>query len=192
MEIGLAKRAMFDDHHCGDECSYWQAGANTILCVVDGLGHGEHAERAAKAAVDYVARHLSESLGDIFAGCDLALRNTRGVAMGIARIEQAAHRLAYAAVNNVRAIVADKDIRTLHGTYGIVGAGYRTLTPQTMHIRPGNLVILHTDGVKESMDLWGYDDAFRADVQRLAQKIIEDWGRQNDDAAVLVYRHRGM
>jgi len=33
----------------------------------------------------------------------------------------------------------------------------------------------------------GYDDALLSDVQELAEKIIEDWGRDTDDAVVLIY-----
>jgi len=68
VRVGTARRALGGETHCGDACGYWRKGGRMMLCMVDGLGHGEHAERAAKAAVAYVSRHLSDSLADIFAG----------------------------------------------------------------------------------------------------------------------------
>jgi len=194
MRVGIAKRALDDAPHCGDQCGYWRRGGKTTLCVVDGLGHGKQAEKAAKAAMHYVAFLLSGSLPDIFAGCDSAVRRTRGVAMGIAVIDERRQTLSYAGVGNTRALVArqpsdespaGQTIR-LSSSYGIVGGGYKTLSPETVQLMPGDLVIMFTDGLVESIGLAGYDDSLRADVQRLAEKMLQDWQRATDDAAVLV------
>jgi len=199
MRVAIAKRALNHDPHCGDECGYWQSGSKTTLCVVDGLGHGEHAERAAKAAVQYVGRHLTESLDELFASSNQALRNTRGVVMGTAVIDEDANTLTYAGIGNTRAMIVgephgkDADGRTiiLSSNYGIVGGGYKTLSSETAPLRAGDLVILYTDGVEETIGVSRYDDALRADLQRLAKRIIKDWGRETDDAAVLVFRYEG-
>jgi len=175
--------------------------------VVDGLGHGPYAEKAARAAIDCVARHCSESLPDIFAVCNEVIRGTRGVAMGIAVIDEETRQLTYAGIGNTRALIVgerppaptgshgDRPFRggaegrpiRMSSNWGIVGGGYKTLTPKTVPLMPGDLVILSTDGVDEAIDLAGYSDALRADLQRLAGKILRDWGRETDDAAVLVF-----
>lgn len=191
MPVAMAKRALNDDPHCGDECAYWQNGGRTTLCMVDGLGHGERAETAARAAVDYVAHHLWEPLADVFAGCDSAIRHTVGVVMGIAVIDEGAGTLTYAGIGNTRAtVVADvaENATGLSSYPGIVGGGYRTLSPEVAPLMPDALVLMYTDGIRERVDLSRYDGGFRADLQRLAEKIIEDWRRGTDDVAVLLYR----
>ncbi|MBL7062629.1 MAG: SpoIIE family protein phosphatase [Anaerolineae bacterium] len=197
MRVAIAKRAFPGDPHCGDECAWWQSGREVTLCIVDGLGHGEHAERTARAAVEYVAGHLAQPLVDIFAGCDQALRRTRGAAMGIAVIDigegedEEAGTLTYAGIGNTRAMIVREacPVVGLSSNYGIVGGGYRKLTPETVGLKPGDLVILTSDGIKEQCDILAYGDALRGDVQRLAEKILQDWGRETDDAAVLVFRN---
>lgn len=158
------------------------------LCIVGGLGHGEHAETTAKAAVDYVADHISEPLADIFAGCDSAIHHTRGVAMGIALIDEEARTLTYAGIGDTCALIVGEESVRLDSNPGIVGGGYRRLSPEAVPLPPGALVIMYTDGLKNTTSVSGYDDGLRADLPHLAEKILQDWGRENDDAAVLVFR----
>ncbi|RLC76082.1 MAG: hypothetical protein DRJ03_21380 [Chloroflexi bacterium] len=194
MQVAITKRPFLGETHCGDECAYWQGNGKVTLCIVDGLGHGEHAERAAQAAVEYVAGHLGESLADIFAGCDAALRSTRGVAMGIAVIDEEAETLTYAGIGNTRIMIirGAQPVIHLSSNYGIVGGGYRKLTPETVELHPGDLVILSSDGIKERCDLLAYGDALRGGAQQLGERILQDWGRETDDAAVLVFRSEVM
>ncbi len=191
MRVGIAVRALNDAPHCGDMCRYWQHGRMITICVVDGLGHGVYAERAAQAAVNYVSRHLTVPLADIFAGCDQALRRTRGVAMGLAVIDEAAEALSYAGIGNPRAIVVGEGISRLRNDYGIVGSGYSALSAETISFRRGDLIILATDGVVETVDLSTYDTTEPCDEQQLANRILRDWRRDTDDDAVLVGRSEG-
>jgi len=158
--------------------------------MADGLGHGPFAEKAARAAVEYVAGHLAEPLPALFAGCDQAIRRTRGVALGVAVVDEEAGRLTHAGVGNTRAMIVrgGRVVFHLSSNYGIVGAGYRKLTPETVPLSPGDLVILYTDGIKGRVDVSAYHDAQRGDVGQLAERILQDWGRETDDAAVLVFR----
>ena len=171
MQVAIAKRALHNAPHCGDQCAYWQSDIKMALCMADGLGHGEHAQKAAKAAVDYAAGHLWEPLPTLFAGCDRALRHTRGVAMGIAIVDQQAGRLTYLGVGNPRAVVVGTRNLWLSNNHGIVGAGCKTLSSQTVPLCSGDLVILASDGVEEMIDLSGYDDVLREDVEQLAKRI---------------------
>jgi hypothetical protein len=187
MNIGFAKRAFFNETHCGDQFSHWQHDGKTLLCMVDGLGHGIEAEKAAKAALDYVSMNLSKPLAELFFGCDQALRKTRGVAMEIAIVDPAAEMLTYAGIGNTRAIIYREPPVYLVGNYGIVGGGYKTLSPTTISLSPFDLVILFTDGLPENIDLSGYGNILLGNVSRLAEKILLDWRSEIDDAAVAVF-----
>ena len=189
MKIATVKHALDNAPYCGDECGYWEEGEKTILCTIDGLGHGKDAEIAAKAAVNYIACHLSESLQEIFAGCDRKLRKTRGVVMGIAVIDEEKSELTYAGIGNTHAIVVNSKTFRLDSDYGIIGAGFKKLIPETLEIGERALVIMFTDGVEELMDLSRYD-LLAGDVHELAEMILRDWRIERDDAAVMVYRRR--
>jgi len=148
VQIGIAKRPL-EEPHCGDQAGWWARHGATLLCMVDGLGHGRGAEHVAMAALKFVGRHRHEPLRDIVALCDEALRDTRGVAMGLAVVDPRAGALTYAAIGNIRALVVGERNTRLSSNYGIVGGGYRRLTPETVSLAGDELVILATDGVRE-------------------------------------------
>jgi len=64
---------------------------------------------------------------------------------------------------------------------------YATLRPETVNIGPADLLIMCTDGVREALGALGYERALRADAPALARRILHDWARETDAAAVLVY-----
>lgn len=191
MSVAMAKRSYFNETSCGDQLAYWQTDEEIILCIADGLGHGPDAETAAKAAIAYVGDHLSESLTDIFKGCDSAMRSTRGSAMGIAVIDKNAGTLTYAGIGNTEIRIIGRKGGGLTSNRGIVGGGYRSLNPETLPLVEGQTVLMFTDGIDRGIDIAGYDGSLRSNLPDLAKKIIEDWGHETDDRAVLIYRSGG-
>lgn len=191
MQVGMAKRSIDGGPHCGDACRCWRANGKTVLCMADGLGHGEEAEAAANAAVDYVRGHLSEPLASVFRGCDAAISHTRGVAMGIAVIDDASGSMGYAGIGNIRAKVFGRPGTSLPNGNGIVGAGYKSLTTETVRLTPGDLVVLASDGLAETLDVSRDQSAPHIDLDLLAARLIDDFGRTEDDAAVLVALYGG-
>ena len=191
MSVVIAKRALMEPH-CGDQAGCWQSNGETVLCIIDGLGHGEGAEVAALAALNFV-KHHHEPLNKVFATCDKALRHTRGVAMGIAVIDQTAEILTYAGIGNTRAVIFRNDKRNINlsSNYGIVGGGYRHLNLETVPLASDDMVLLYTDGFPEIIDLSAYDDEMMADLERLAETILMDWRRETDDAGILIFK-RGV
>lgn len=188
MKTGAALRALGGAPHCGDRSAYWANGAKMTVCIVDGLGHGEGAAKAADAAVNYVGAHVDEPLQDIFAGCNRAITDTRGVAMAIAVVDTDQQQLTYAGIGNTRGQIYGKQKKLLRSDYGIVGGGFRKLSPGCPAYSPGDIIVLWTDGIPESIDLSGYGHDMLDDPQLLADQIIEDYALGTDDAGVLVFR----
>ena len=190
MKIAIEKQALAGESCCGDDAGWWESDGRITLCLADGLGHGREAEAAARAALAYVGGHLAAPLDQLFAGCDEALRGTRGVAMAMAVIDFDPGRLAFAGIGNVRAMVVGPTTVRMASDFGIVGAGYRRLRLETMHLETGSLVVLASDGLSERMDLTGTPPDLRQDPRRLARNLLAEWSvKSPDDAAVLVYLH---
>lgn len=187
MRVATESRSFNNDVHCGDQCDWWVEDDLVTLCMIDGLGHGLHAEEAAKEALDYVSSHLDESLDRLFAGCDKAIKHTRGAAMSIARIDQGNSSLEYAGVGNTRSMMYGVKSSHLSSSWGIVGGGYRHLYIERADLSLYDLVIMWTDGIPEHIMISSYDMYLLQDEQQLAKRILEDYGRMTDDATILVY-----
>ena len=188
--VGSAVRACTGSQVSGDAVGHWTNGEQTLLCVIDGLGHGPAAETAAQAALAYVDQRPTIPLAELFAGCDRAIASTRGVAMGLLRIDNPSGSMEYAAVGNTRIMLTTPAGRRFFvSTPGIVGAGYRRLAIERTTIAPGTMAWLYTDGLPRVIDV----DALRSggidELDQLAQACITSFGKTSDDNAVLIYRH---
>jgi len=188
MTVATAKRAYRNDTYCGDKCAWWENENKLTLCIADGLGHGPEAEAAARAAVEYVGFHISESIPSLFLGCDIALQLTRGAAVGLIVIDKINKTLTYAGIGNTRAFVVNNGIDRFLSNYGIVGGGFRKLTPETIPLPENYFVIMYTDGIEEIFDFNKYSISLKQDIQLLSQQILNDWGRDWDDAAIMIYK----
>lgn len=171
-------------------------GEAALFGVVDGLGHGPAAAEAALRAVDVVMGASSEPVEDLIQLCHRVLVGTRGVAMTLARADFAASTVTWTGVGNVTADLVAKaptgtQVRSsARLTGGIVG--YRipeTTTAQVVSIRPGDLLLMSTDGIAE--DYLDHID-FSANAVAIAEGLLGKDAKETDDAMVLAARHRGV
>ncbi len=168
----------------------WIQGSIATLCVIDGLGHGPEAERAAKEIAGYVGQNLDASPQSLLAGANQAARDTRGAAVGLAFVDLEKRLLTYVGVGNTRALLLEAEARrpkVLQNTNGIVGAGYQKLNPETVFFEPDDLLFLYTDGFPVHVDLSQLADQ-EEHLENLANEFLQRWALGTDDAAVLVAR----
>ncbi|AKB77123.1 Anti-sigma B factor RsbT [Methanosarcina horonobensis HB-1 = JCM 15518] len=188
MDIGTATHSFFNDPHCGDQYRWWENKDSVTLCMVDGLGHGIEAEKAAKAAICCVSRNLCEPLPRIFEKYDREISHTRGVAMSIVIVDKRNSVLTHAGIGNVSVAIRGRKKINLSSDWGIVGGGYRKLNTNTADLDAGDLVLMWTDGISERLDVSGYDNFPYIGTQELADLILRDHAKETDDATILIYK----
>ena len=167
-----------------------------LIGVLDGLGHGAEAAEAASCGVDVLRAARAEPLDVLVQRCHRALSGTRGVAMTLARIDFRTDTLSWAGIGNVAADLVAKhpagvEVRSSARLAGGI-VGYRipeALTPQEVPIRPGDLLVITSDGIVED-HLDGID--FAASSLAIADQILRRHAKDSDDALVLAARHRGV
>ena len=167
-----------------------------LIGVLDGLGHGAEAAEAASCGVDVLRAARAEPLDVLLQRCHRALSGTRGVAMTLARIDFRTDTLSWAGIGNVAADLVAKhpagvEVRSSARLAGGI-VGYRipeALTPQEVPIRPGDLLVITSDGIVEDhLD----DIDFAASSLAIADQILRRHAKDSDDALVLAARHRGV
>ena len=101
LAVGVATRPRTFGQPNGDAFVVHQWEESLLVGVIDGLGHGQFAHRAAQTARQYVESHFDLPLDQVFRGTGRACRATRGVVMALARFDWGRGRLSFASVGNI-------------------------------------------------------------------------------------------
>lgn len=187
IEVAVASRPIGGATANGDGWLVREDGGRLLIALADGLGHGEEAARAAQKAVAYIEQHRRQSLTEIMQGCNEEVRDTRGIVLGLARLDPKAGTLTYAGIGNTGIRVTARATARPISLSGIVGYTVRKVREESFPCAPGDLIVMYTDGISERFDA---DDLLRheQDLVKLVETILSEFGRENDDATVIAVR----
>ena len=165
-----------------------------LVAVVDGLGHGQEAARAAEIVSSSLRNHIIEPIIPLLNRCHEALKQTRGAAISLACFSTSLQSMTWLGVGNVegvllradpKAVPLQESIRLFPGVAGFQLPPLHTVvTP--MH--PGDLLIFFTDGIRRD---FLSEPIPRQSPKLIASRICEEHSKGNDDALVLVARYSG-
>lgn len=175
----------------GDAFVIKQWAESALVGVVDGLGHGQFACRAAQAARQYVETHYDQPLEVIFRGVERACRATRGVVMALTRFDWGRSRLLFASVGNVEARAwGNSEPMNFIVRRGIIGsnAPLPVVTEYCWDSR--GVVVLHSDGVRTHWRWADFPDLATASATVVAQQLLRALAKDDDDATVVVVKQR--
>ncbi|MDD1136783.1 ATP-binding protein [Pseudomonas sp. TNT2022 ID233] len=185
--FGVSQHSLHNDPACGDVWHLAFDGPDISALVIDGLGHGEDAERAAQAGEKAFA--LTPFAAPVLLMEDLhrEMIGTRGGAVAFAQFHGERDRLTYAGVGNIGAslVTADKS-RGLASHPGIVGAQYRKAQPFDYAHVNGHLLIMYSDGLQSRWNLQDYPGLVHRHPAVIATVLHRDFCRGRDDVTVLV------
>jgi negative regulator of sigma-B (phosphoserine phosphatase) len=126
--------------------------------------------------------------------CHRALRETRGAALSLAFVSPAERTMTWLGVGNVegRVLSGDPSATRPKGSLplenGILGHELPEVRTATVDLRPGDVLVLATDGVgagfADSLDVSG-------SPQAIVERILAAHWRPVDDAAVVAVRYLG-
>ena len=166
----------------------------SLVCVMDGLGHGPDAQLASEECAAILKSRMGAPLLDLIRAAHDGLRSTRGVAMTLGLIDAQRGRLEWVAIGNVEGLVLRPglprgprhDAVVQRG--GVVGYRLPPLKVSEVALEPNDVIVLATDGIKG-----GFGDQLELPlgVRDLADDIAQRFTKRSDDALVLVARYLG-
>lgn len=186
--IGAICVPLRGETECGDA---WRIGGDrpTALFLVDGLGHGPEAAHAAQMAAERFGGSPVVSPIETLLATHARLRGTRGAAMSVAVLDDAAGRVDFAGIGNVDArIVSEQGSSHLSPQNGIVGHTIPTPRASQADWPEGACIVMHSDGLSTRWRLDAYPGLRRAHPALIAGVLFRDFGRARDDAAIVVLR----
>lgn len=195
IEWGVATRSRRGEAMNGDLGVVAVLPEGLLVAAIDGLGHGGEAARAAREAGEVVRERASEELGPLIERCHDALRNTRGAVIGLAFMSHVRRTMTWLGVGNIEGLVLSADPSALQPKgylalgSGVLGHERPSVRIATLDVRPGDVLILATDGVEaafaDSVDISG-------SAQDISERILAVHWKPVDDALVLAVRYVGV
>jgi len=187
LRFGVSQHSLNADPACGDAWHLAVDGQRVSALVIDGIGHGEDAERAAFAgaavfAVDPFADPAVQMLQ-----MHQAMNGTRGGAAAVALTDMGAGTLRFAGVGNIGArLLSPGNSRGLASHPGIVGSRFRKAQVFDYPVDVNQLLILYSDGLQTRWDLGDYPGLANRHPALIASVLHRDFCRGRDDVTVLV------
>ncbi|MFQ1702743.1 ATP-binding protein [Loktanella agnita] len=173
---------------CGDDWLLRQTPRLTDILLCDGLGHGS---RAAEAAAELIAAAIAIS-GDpmqTLAHATSSLVGTRGSVASMIRIDTQEMKLSYAGLGNISTIcISGQGIRRFAVRDGRVGGAPNRGFEDEVQLAPGDLVILHSDGLKTLRDDHLRPGLLHRNPLLIAGFLLDRAFRGRDDASIVVAR----
>ncbi|CAB3778922.1 ATP-binding SpoIIE family protein phosphatase [Pararobbsia alpina] len=205
LDIGMIGVCYPGETVCGDA---WAINTDTqglTLLVVDGLGHGVDAHRAAASAVGILQLNPGRPPAELLERMHDALRPTRGAAGAVARIDLAAATVTFAGIGNISGcVIAEHDAgfdpagrtrgagtspsRQLVSHNGIVGHTMRKTQEFTAPWPRGCMLVMHSDGIGTRWDVARYPGLSHRPAALIAAVLYRDFSRRHDDATVVVVK----
>ncbi|WP_251149883.1 ATP-binding SpoIIE family protein phosphatase [Cellulosimicrobium sp. Marseille-Q4280] len=169
---------------CGDAFALREDDGVTTLLVADGLGHGPLAATASGAAVRAFLDAPAGLPAALLQRVHGALGGTRGAAVAVARVE--GPTLRYAGLGNISGSVYGGRTRGLVSHPGIAGSHGRALRETTYPIEPGDVVVMHSDGLTSRWSLADYPGLAARSPLVVAGVVLRDHAVRRDDSCVAV------
>jgi negative regulator of sigma-B (phosphoserine phosphatase) len=194
LEWSAAARVRPGERVPGDLALITPSPAGTLIAVADGLGHGPPAARAARVAVREAWLSPEADIAAITRSCHRALRSTRGAVLSLGVVARARRTLTWLGVGTVEGRV----LRTTFGgrtaqeslvlAPGLPGRDLPEVSPRTVRLNRGDLVIFATDGVAQC---FADDLDVSGSTAEIAGRIMRRYWKANDDALSIVARYLG-
>ena len=189
LAVGVTQHSLHNDPACGDafQVNIGEQGISAL--VIDGLGHGEDAERAARAGVRAFALAPFASPTLLMDDLHQAMTGSRGGAVAVAQFNPGADRLDFIGIGNIGASLLSRSHdrgRGLASHPGIVGAQFRKAQSFDYAQVSGHILILYSDGLQSGWNLHDYPGLIFRHPAVIATVLHRDFCRGRDDVTVLV------
>jgi anti-sigma regulatory factor (Ser/Thr protein kinase) len=187
LRIGINQHSLHDDPACGDVWSLALQGEQLSALIIDGLGHGEDAEIAARAGEVAFTRQPFDRAEQLLEEMHHAMKGTRGGAAALVQFDAASGGLRFVGIGNIGATLIDEDkTRGLASHPGIVGLQFRKAQAfEHSHVN-GQLLVMYSDGLQSRWNLRDYPGLIYRHPAVIAAVLHRDYCRGRDDVTVLV------
>jgi anti-sigma regulatory factor (Ser/Thr protein kinase) len=189
IQVGALLKPMRHEIVCGDAWYMEPTPQGVRVLVADGLGHGPGAAEASWEAVTAFRRVKDSSPLRMLETIHVALRGTRGAAIGVACLDYQRGVAEFAGLGNISAsLVTPVRTQQMISHNGTAGHEGRRVQMFTYPLEPEALLVMHSDGMRTGWNLSKYPRLFGHHPAVIAGVLYRDATRDRDDVCVVVVR----
>ena len=191
IELAFFGRACLGEHYSGDLAFIHEQGPDTFLAIVDAAGHGraahmimldvENLMRTSETASDADLTNLVQNLHN-------KLKGGRGAVIIAGNLNHESLEFRYVRIGDSHGRVFGPAGRSLPGQAGMLGNVIPTPEVCSEILGVDDILVLCTDGISERFDLAKISGSQTRSSDDLAHQIIEQFGKDHDDATCIVVR----
>lgn len=191
-EIAQLKRpiqTLPENSVCGDETILLENSEYIFLAVFDGAGHGQSAFNISQKAKNIIQRlAFTTALEDLINNLHNELRGTIGGVVAICKINKDTSICTCSAVGNISIKIFPPQEKMLMSYGGILG--YEITKPKinTRKLSPGDIIILHSDGINTNFNADEIIDFYNLSAKQLSGILIDYFSKTLDDASVIIVK----
>lgn len=190
-EVAIVGRPCRGENVSGDNGFFAAVAGGVVVGLADGLGHGPRARDASDRAISTARRQPAASPSSVLSACEPALAHTRGTALTIVHLDEAAGAMVHAGAGNIITHLYQgataKRLMGVARVLGVVPGGAR-LVEERQPLDRRYVLVMFTDGLSSRLDLQDDLPLRRQPPLVIAHTLLERHGQSHDDAMVAVVR----
>ncbi|MCJ8273152.1 MAG: SpoIIE family protein phosphatase [Psychrosphaera sp.] len=191
-DIAAAIRPRGDEAVGGDMTFIETCDKEVRLLCMDVLGHGPKAHEVAQVAAQQLAKISNQQQDfnpdEVLLDLDQLLRGMRGAAVAACLINRNNGQMTFAGVGNISVRRIFPKSSTLVSRDGVVGGNMRKPRPVQVNLEPGDIYLMHTDGIKSRFAHRDYPHIVSDNAATAAAHVLKHFSKQHDDAGCIVFK----
>ncbi|WKY45753.1 SpoIIE family protein phosphatase [Eubacteriaceae bacterium ES2] len=174
---------------CGDYPLIIECQQGVFVAMIDVLGHGFEARKIAVMASEYLLNHLQNDLLDLLHGLHDYIQGERGLVILLGWCNPTEQTFIYSGIGNIVGRIFGFHDKRLILRDGIIGSGMIHPVIKECSFTTRDLMLIHTDGIKEHFNQFEYPELLAKDPQAVASGLIDQLRKETDDAGCIVFRY---
>jgi negative regulator of sigma-B (phosphoserine phosphatase) len=190
IDLGMTCKSLLgEESECGDIGIIKEYGNHCFLALIDILGHGSEARKVALYAKLYLENNYEKDSIDLMNGLHEHLKGTRGAVAAICNLNVLTGEMSYVGVGNITARIMGSKFTRLVPRDGVIGYSMSKPKKQILKLYEGDILLLHSDGIKEHFDVFECAGLLKENAVDIAQGILKKFEKKQDDASCIVLKY---
>lgn len=168
----------------------YDSDRSALVSVIDGLGGGREAAYASNIAADVLRNHVHQPIEILLNLAHRELKHSRGAVIGVLRVMFSERQIYFSGVGNVGVLAQSNYAIKPISKNGILGYRLPTLLKLSYSYNLGDTFVLYSDGISTSFSTDNRIN-YQQSPQQIADTILAEHGKFNDDATVVALRVLG-